>query len=104
MHYKKPYKNRKAEPETIGNAIEGMLKAYHIEERFDEANLVASWEKVMGLAIAKRTSNIYIRNKKLFVYLTSAPLRHELNMSRDKILVLLSKEFGKPIVNEVIIK
>ncbi len=92
------------EPELVGNAIRNMLKAYHIEDKFDEANLVASWENVMGPAIAKRTSKIYIKDKKLFVYLTSAPLRHELNMSRDRILVLLTKEFGKPIVNEVIIK
>ena len=81
-----------------------MLKAYQIEDRFDEANLIASWEQVMGPAIAKRTNKIYIQDKKLFVYLTSAPLKHELNMSRDKILVLITKEFGKPIVNEVIIK
>lgn len=81
-----------------------MLQAYRIEDRFDETGLVASWERVMGTPIAKRTSKIYIHDKKLFVYLTSAPLRHELMMSRDRILVLLTKEFGKPIVNEVIIK
>lgn len=88
----------------VGDAIKNMLKAYHIEDQFEEANLINSWELVMGPAIAKRTSKIYIRDKKLFVYLTSAPLKHQLSMSRDKILVLLTKEFGKPIVNEVIIK
>jgi len=81
-----------------------MLKAFRIEEKFDETNLVNQWEKVMGTPIAKRTTKIYISHKKLFVHLSSAPLKHELNMSRDRILVMLTKEFGKPIVNEVIIK
>lgn len=81
-----------------------MLKAFRIEDRFHESNLVNSWEKVMGTPIAKRTSKLYIRDKKLYVYLNSAPLKHELSMSRDKILVMLSKEFGDSVINEVIIK
>jgi len=81
-----------------------MLKAFRIEDKFDETNLINQWEKVMGGPIAKRTTKIYIYQKKLYVHLNSAPLKHELNMSRDKILVMLTKEFGKPIVNEVIIK
>lgn len=95
---------RKSEPASIGDAVKEMLKAYRIEDKFDETNLINQWEKVMGTPIAKRTNRVYIHNKKLYVYLNSAPLKHELNMSRDKILVLLTKEFGKPIVNEVIIK
>jgi len=81
-----------------------MLKAFKIEGRFHESNLVNSWEKVMGSPIAKRTSKLYIHEKKLYVHLTSAPLKHELNMSREKILVMLTKEFGESIINEVIIK
>ncbi len=81
-----------------------MLKAFRIEDKFDETNLINQWEKVMGGPIAKRTTKIYIHQKKLYVHLSSAPLKHELSMSRDRILVMLTKEFGKPIVNEVIIK
>lgn len=95
---------RKNEPTDLGSAINEMLKAYKIEGRFHESNLVNSWEKVMGTPIAKRTTRLYIHDKKLYVHLNSAPLKHELNMSRDKILVILTKEFGESIINEVIIK
>jgi predicted nucleic acid-binding Zn ribbon protein len=100
----KPRNNRKNEPTDLGTAINDMLKAFKIDGRFHESNLVNSWEKVMGTPIAKRTSKLYIHDKKLYVYLSSAPLKHELNMSRDKILVMLTKEFGDSIINEVIIK
>lgn len=96
--------NRKNEPTDLGSAIDEMLKAFKIEGRFHESNLINSWEKVMGTPIAKRTTKLFIKNKKLFVYLSSAPLKHELNMSRGKILVMLTKEFGDQIINEVIIK
>lgn len=104
MRNRSTQKGRKSEPETIGSAIGEMLKAFRIEGKFYETDLVNSWERVMGKPIASRTSKIYIRDKKLFVHISSAPLKHELNMSRDKILVLLTKELGQPIVNEVIIK
>ena len=104
MNQYRKHSGRKSEPSPIGDAIKEMLKAFRIEDKFDETNLINQWEKVMGTPIAKRTSKVYIHNKKLYVYLNSAPLKHELSMSRDRILVLLTKEFGKPIVNEVIIK
>ena len=98
------HRSRKSQPEPLGEAISEMLKAFRIEGKFYETDLVNSWERVMGKPIASRTSKIYIKDKKLFVHISSAPLKHELNMSRDKILVLLTKELGQPIVNEVIIK
>ena len=98
------HRSRKSQPEPLGEAISEMLKAFRIEGKFYETDLVNSWERVMGKPIATRTSKIYIKDKKLFVHISSAPLKHELNMSRDKILVMLTKESGQPIVNEVIIK
>ena len=102
--YKKLPQGRKGQPESIGEAIQNMLDTFRISDKFNETDLVSSWERVMGEPIAKRTSKVYIRDKKLYVHVSSAPLKHELSMSRDKILVLLTKEMGKPIVNEVIIK
>ena len=102
--YKKLPQGRKGQPESIGEAIQNMLDTFRISDKFNETDLVSSWAKVMGEPIAKRTSKIYIRDKKLYVHVLSAPLKHELSMSRDKILVLLTKEMGKPIVNEVIIR
>lgn len=104
MSMRKSQKSRKAEPEKLGDAIHEMLKSFHIEDKFNETNLINSWEKIMGTPIAKRTTKVYIKDKKLFVHLNSAPLKQELNMSRERILVLIAKELGSSIVNEVIIR
>ena len=56
----------------------------------------------MGPTVANRTTKIYFRDKKLFVYLNSAPLREELFNGRDKIIKLLNEEAGTEIIEEII--
>lgn len=99
----KKYKHpRKSDTSTLGEAISDMLKQYHLNERFDEKKLIDSWNKLMGVTIAKRTEKIFIKKKVLFVQLNSAPLKNELNMSKDKVKAILEKEVGKDIINEII--
>ncbi len=97
-----PNKSRRANVSHVGDAIKELLNAYRLEGKFDETRLVNSWGKIMGKPIAGRTSKIFMKNDVLFVELTSAPLKHELNMSKQKIINLINKELGKPIVKEVV--
>jgi predicted nucleic acid-binding Zn ribbon protein len=64
--------------------------------------LVASWERVMGKAVAQKTKEVYVSKGKLFVRLTSAPLKHELVMAKTRVLELLNSEVGAQVVTEVI--
>lgn len=99
---RKKYNPRKSEISTVGEAINDLLNDYKLRGRFDEARLVSSWEKLMGKTIANRTKKIYIKNQVLFVEVTSAPLRHELNLSKSKIIAIFEKEVGSGIVKEII--
>ncbi|MEK6782658.1 MAG: DUF721 domain-containing protein [Bacteroidota bacterium] len=87
----------------IGQAIQQLLSSYHIKSKFDEANLVNSWERLVGKPIAKRTKKVYIRNKVLFVMLDSPSLKHDLNLHKSKILDILRKEFGSEAVHEIVL-
>ena len=99
MKYKHP---RKSGTSTLSEAIGDMLRDYNLAGKFDEKRLIESWGKVMGKVVANRTTKIYIKNSVLFVEVSSAPLRNELNMSKSKVLALINKEVGEGIVNEVI--
>ena len=78
--------NRRSEMTTLKQGFADMLNKYHLEDKFDEQQLIHSWQEIMGKPIADRTENLFIKEKKLFVKLSSAPLRQELNLSKTKIL------------------
>ncbi|MEX2336603.1 MAG: DUF721 domain-containing protein [Fulvivirga sp.] len=99
---RKKYSTRKSDISTVGEAINDLLKNYQLQGRFDEARLVTSWERLMGKAIANRTEKIYIKDQVLFVQVTSAPLRHKLNMSKGKIIAIFEKDIGTGIIKEII--
>jgi len=87
----------------IGEAIQQLLKSYRIKAKFDEANLVSSWERMVGKPVAKRTKKVFIRNKVLFVELDSPAMKSELSFHKKQIIELFQKEFGKEILQEIVI-
>jgi len=97
-------KDRKSDISMVSDAMGEMLKNYQLEDKYNESRLIADWEKIMGPMIANRTTRLYIKDQKLFVTVNSAPLRHELTLSRDKILKRLEEETGKKIVTEIVIR
>ena len=86
----------------IGQAIQQLLSQYRIKSKFDEANLVASWERLAGKPIAKRTKKLYVKGKVLFVELQSPSMKNDLNLHKQQIIDILQKEFGKGVVSEII--
>jgi predicted nucleic acid-binding Zn ribbon protein len=94
--------NEEGNTQHIGQAIKQLLDRYHIKAKFDEANLVASWERLAGKPISKRTKRLYIRGKVLFVELESPSLKNDLNLHKKQILDILHKEFGNEVVSEII--
>ncbi|HRI79648.1 MAG TPA: DUF721 domain-containing protein [Cyclobacteriaceae bacterium] len=86
----------------ISEAIQELLRSQHLKPKFDEANVVASWERLVGKSIAKRTRRINIRNKVLFVELISPSMKQDLGYHKKEMLELIKKEFGSEVVSEII--
>lgn len=103
-YYKKKEEiaKRKADVQPIGESIKGLLKAYRLQGKLNEVDLVQRWEEIMGKPIALKTKELYFKDQKLFVRLTSAPLKHELNMSKSKVVELLNRAMGDEVVKEVV--
>lgn len=79
---------------TFSSAFRKFLTTEKIDNRYREKLLVESWEFLMGKPIGARTSNIYIKNRVLFVQLSSAPLKQELMHQKDKVLGIIAPDFG----------
>jgi predicted nucleic acid-binding Zn ribbon protein len=78
------------------------LKAYRLEDTYQEKLLISSWPELVGKTIADRTSNVYIKDKKLFVKITSGPVKKELQLNKSKVIALIESQIGKGIVEDVV--
>lgn len=96
-------KRNKSNLQSIGEAIRGLLNSYHLESKFDEARLVASWEDLVGAPIASRTKKVFIRNKVLVVEFKTPAMKNDFLLHKSKVLELFQDKFGKAVVQDIII-
>ncbi|EOR92606.1 Zn-ribbon-containing protein [Arcticibacter svalbardensis MN12-7] len=93
---------RKPNDKPIKEAIEQMLRVYKLKRKFDETSLVAAWPEMMGPAVANRTRQLYIRDKKLFIRVESSVLKNELLMIRSQILDKMNERAGADVLEEIV--
>ena len=87
---------------SFRSAFNQFLKEENLEHTFKQKRLIANWEQVMGKTIASRTTKIFFKDKTLFIKLSSAPLKNEMQNAKTQILELVEKEIGQGEVDEVI--
>lgn len=95
---------RKTNEQPLGSAIKDFLKAFHLQSKVHEVQIKDLWLKVMGKTISHYTSDIRLKDGKLIVSLTSAPLKQDLKYNKEKIIERLNEELGESVVKEVIIR
>lgn len=93
---------RKKDATPLADAFQDLLKAYRLEDTYQEKLLISSWPNLVGKTIADRTSTVYIKDKKLMVKITSGPVKKELQLNKSKVIALIESQIGKGIVEDVI--
>lgn len=88
------------EENSFTSAFKKFLITENLEVKYREKLLIESWESIMGKPIAARTTNLYIKNKVLFVELSSAPLKQELVNHKSRVKELIDEDFGG-LINDV---
>ncbi|MCW2261273.1 MULTISPECIES: DUF721 domain-containing protein [Sphingobacterium] len=106
--YNKKYKGgleyiRSSDDITIKEAIDRLLDVYKLKRKFEETSILAVWPTLIGKAIANRTKQIYIKDKKLFVKVESAVIKNELVLMRRQILGRVNEHVGHVIVEELVV-
>ena len=87
--------------EQVGDIIRQFLRQEGLESPLNEYRLIESWKDVVGPALARYTSNLYIKNQTLHVHLTSSVLRQELMMGRELLIRNLNKTVGSQVIVDI---
>ena len=90
----------KTNTRQIRDILNEFLQENKLDSRFKERNLVESWEEMMGKTISRATKNIYIKDRKLFVVISSSIIRNELFMLKQEIVKKLNQRVGEDIITD----
>ena len=92
------------DPTPLKEAFLRLLRSKRNEAGYFRARTKMVWGKFFGKHVEDHTRDLMVRNRKLYVYVTNAPLRNQLTMVREGIRKRLNEEFGEDYLEEVIIK
>lgn len=96
------YFGRKKEAMPLESAFNDLLKAYRLEGKFREKTLIHDWSELVGKTISDRTDSVSIKDKIIYVKLSSGPVKKELMMNKTRLLFLIEEKYGKGIVEDLI--
>ena len=69
-----------------------------------EARVQRLWGELFGLTVAEATSNVYVKNRVLYVFMTSSVVRSELLSMRKRLVATLNKHAGSDVIDDIVIR
>ena len=73
-------------------------------DKMMEIRIQRSWKEVLGPMVMQYTRTVYVRDKVLYVYLTSSVLRSELILCREKLVKSLNEYGGSSVIKDIVIR
>ena len=90
--------------QKFGDILKMWMESMEKRSKLDEVLIQRVWSKRMGKTINEYTKEIRLVRKKVYIKITSAPLKQEMTMNKDKIRDMFNRAFQDHVVDEVIIK
>lgn len=100
-HNALPY--RKTNDDKFSNIIVKMMEVYGLKDKLMEYRIKKFWAEELGTQINSYTKTVYVKNKKVFVQLSSSSLRNELSYGKDKIKKMMNESFKEDYVEDIIL-
>lgn len=97
-------KERSSNFKPLGDIVDRLMKAYQLDEKLLEIDVLSKWEEMMGKAVAQRTRNLFIQDKVLILEIDSSVMREELVYGKNVIIQRINQYANKEIVTDVYFK
>lgn len=85
----------------LKDVIDRWLKAYRLDGKMKEMDVIEAWSEMMGTAVANRTKQIIIKNQTLYLKMDSAVMRDELAHGKQVIIERINQKAGFEMINDV---
>jgi hypothetical protein len=88
----------------LKQVIDSMLDAYKLKSGVNEVRVINEWENAVGKLISQKTDKIFVKRRKLYVYLSSSVIKNELFYAREEIIDRLNTAIGETVIDELIVR
>ena len=92
------------EESPIGDVLKQFISQNKLEAGMDVVNVRDAWKNLMGNGVNNYTTEIQLKGSTLYVALSSAVLREELNYGKDKIIKMINEELRKDLVTNLVLR
>ena len=87
----------------IKDLVNIFLKKNKLKKGLLDLEVKKVWFELMDNGIANYTLDVNLRNKTLYIKLSSPALKQELSYGKEKLMDLINKKFDKEIVQKIVL-
>ena len=92
---------RSSNDAPLKDIIDRLMKAYGLDKRMKEMDVISAWPELMGTAVANRTKELKIRDKVLYVVMDSSVMRDELQHGKQIIIERVNERAGYEMITDI---
>lgn len=92
---------RDADDKPLHELVDKIMRAYGLEKRMKEMDILKGWPEMMGIAVSNRTTNLHIANRILYITMDSSVMREELRYGKQIIIERVNQFAGSKIIDDV---
>ena len=87
----------------IKNLLEIYLKKNNLEKGLLDLEVKKAWHELMENGVSNYTTDVSLKNKTLYIKLSSPALKEELSYGKEKLMKLINERFKKKIVQKIVL-
>lgn len=91
-------------PQPLGQILKEVIERWGLRGHVEAVRIIETWATLAGPQINRATDSAWVRDRKLYVRLTSAAWRHTLHLQREQWCARLNEALGAPLVDEIVFK
>ena len=87
----------------IKNLLDIFLKKNNLEKGLLDLEVKRAWHELMENGVSNYTTDVSLKNKTLYIKLSSPALKEELSYGKEKLMKLINERFKKKIVQKIVL-
>ncbi|NNK82804.1 MAG: DUF721 domain-containing protein [Flavobacteriaceae bacterium] len=88
----------------ISDVLKEFVEKNNLEQGLNKVDVKDAWEQLMGNGVNNYTNTVSLKNKTLYVSLSSSVLREELSYGKEKIIKMLNEALGKELIEKLVLR